>query len=98
MTAVFDHVTIRVADRAASERFSRTAPGALGVAPSSAADTPDRVQLLGDAGSFSLVAGGGRIRNAHLAFPASDRGAVEALHRAAVAARRADNGAPGERP
>jgi hypothetical protein len=44
------------------------------------------------------VAGGGRIRNAHLAFPASDGGAVEALHRAAVAARRADNGAPGERP
>ena len=52
---MFDHVTIRVSDRAASELFYST-------------------------------------------FPVDDDEAVDAFHRAAVAAGFRDNGPPGERP
>jgi catechol 2,3-dioxygenase-like lactoylglutathione lyase family enzyme len=40
VVAVFDHVTIRASDRAASERFYTTVLGTLGVEPTHAGD-PD---------------------------------------------------------
>jgi catechol 2,3-dioxygenase-like lactoylglutathione lyase family enzyme len=50
---VFDHVTIRVSDRAASERFYTTLLRTLDVEPSYAG----RAQFRFDDGSFSLVSG-----------------------------------------
>jgi catechol 2,3-dioxygenase-like lactoylglutathione lyase family enzyme len=41
VVAVFDHVTIRVPDRAASERFYTTVLGTLGVGPTYAGVDPD---------------------------------------------------------
>ena len=90
-----DHLWIRVADVAAAKAFYATIAPHAGLRLGD--DTPDRVQFLGDAGSFSLVAGE-PTGHAHLAFPAADRAAVAAFHRAAVAAGYTDNGGPGERP
>ena len=47
--------------------------------------------------SFTLLEGP-PTENLHLAFSAADDAAVDAFHRAAVAAGYRDNGAPGERP
>jgi catechol 2,3-dioxygenase-like lactoylglutathione lyase family enzyme len=85
---------MRVADVAASKRFYEA------VAPYGrfrlGADTPERAQFLGGAGSFSVVAGEPS-RNVHMAFPASDNDTVDAFHRALTEAGYADNGGPGER-
>ena len=48
-------------------------------------------------GSFSVV-DGTPTEHLHMAFPASDRAAVDAFHRTATGAGYRDNGAPGERP
>lgn len=94
-----DHVWLRVADVAASRRFYDA------VAPHApirrATDTDERVSYVRDGdggGTFSLVAGGARTEDAHLAFVAPDRATVDAFHAAALAAGHADDGAPGPRP
>jgi catechol 2,3-dioxygenase-like lactoylglutathione lyase family enzyme len=88
---VFDHVTMRASDRAASERFYRTVLDTLGVEPTH--DGDDFVEWEND---FSLVAGP-PTEHVHLAFAARDNATVDAFHRAATAAGYRDNGAPGER-
>lgn len=92
---VVDHLWIRVADVAASRRFYETIAPHAGFRVKH--DAPERVQLAGASGSFSIVAGT-PTENVHLAFPARENATVEAFHRAATAAGYADNGAPGERP
>jgi len=90
-----DHLWILVADVGAAKRFYET------VAPHAGfrlgADTPERVQLVGATGSFSVVLGP-PTEHVHLALPASENATVDAFHRAATAAGYRDNGAPGERP
>jgi catechol 2,3-dioxygenase-like lactoylglutathione lyase family enzyme len=90
-----DHLWIRVADRAAAQRFYET------IAPYAGfelrADEPQRAQFVGEGGSFSLVAGT-PAEHVHLAFPARENATVDAFHRAAIEAGYRDNGAPGERP
>lgn len=88
-----DHLWLRVADVEASTRFYETiaAPAGLRVKPVDAG----RTQILGDEGSFSVVAGE-PTENVHLAFPARDRATVDAFHRAAVEAGYRSNGEPGE--
>jgi len=91
-----DHLWLRVRDPAASKRFYATiAPHAglrIGV------DEPDRVQLVGEDFSFSLVGDGRPLtEHVHLAFPARDDATVRAFHAAALAAGYEDNGGPGER-
>jgi len=88
---VFDHVTIRVSDRAASERFYATVLRALGVEP-----TYTRDDLVGWENDFSPVAGT-PTEHVHVAFAAGDDATVDAFHRAATDAGYHDNGAPGER-
>ena len=91
-----DHLWIRVTDVEASKRFYETiAPHAqIGVRTA----TPERVAFSGEGeGSFSVLSGGRLTENLHMAFPASDDGAVDDFHRAAVEAGYRDNGAPGER-
>jgi catechol 2,3-dioxygenase-like lactoylglutathione lyase family enzyme len=88
---VFDHVTIRVSDRAASERFYTTVLRTLGVEQ----QYSDDVFVEWD-GSFSLVPGT-PTEHVHLAFAAGGDAAVDAFHRAASEAGHRDNGGPGER-
>jgi len=84
-----------VADVQASKRFYETVAPHAGFRVN--ADTPDRVQLAGEGGSFSVVSGT-PTEHLHMAFPVADDAAVEEFHRAALAAGYRDNGAPGERP
>jgi catechol 2,3-dioxygenase-like lactoylglutathione lyase family enzyme len=90
-----DHLWIRVADLDASRQFYEAVAPHAGLRVKRAA--PDRVQVAGEAGSFSLV-GGTPTENVHLAFPAADDATVDRFHRALVASGYRDNGCPGERP
>ena len=96
LTGAIDHLWIRVTDVQASKRFYETiAPHArIGLGT----DTPERVGFNGEPGSFSVLSGDHLTENLHMAFPASDNGAVDDFHRAALAAGFRDNGGPGERP
>ena len=89
-----DHLWIRVADVAASTGFYET------IAPLTGLDVkpraPDRTQMIGDDGSFSVVLGE-PTRNVHIAFPAPDNATVDEFHRTALAAGYRDNGPPGDR-
>ena len=89
-----DHLWLRVKDVMASKRFYEL------IAPSSGfrleADTPDRAQFDGPAGSFSVVAGEPS-ENVHVAFPARDNATVDEFHRSALEAGYRDEGSPGER-
>jgi catechol 2,3-dioxygenase-like lactoylglutathione lyase family enzyme len=85
-----DHLWIRVRDLAASKRFYTTiAPHAglrIGV------DEPDRVQMVGENFSFSLIDDERPLtKHVHLAFTA------QAFHAAALARGYEDHGGPGER-
>jgi catechol 2,3-dioxygenase-like lactoylglutathione lyase family enzyme len=89
-----DHLWIRVADRAASQRFYET------IAPYAGyrlASTEGRTRFVGAGGSFTVLEDGTPSEHVHLAFPATDNATVDAFHRAAVQAGYRDNGAPGER-
>jgi catechol 2,3-dioxygenase-like lactoylglutathione lyase family enzyme len=92
---MFDHVTLRVADRAASERFYATVLETLGFAPPTGGD--DYVEWedfsLADATTERPVTTG-----LHVAFAAPSRAAVDAFWRAGTAAGHPDDGAPGPRP
>jgi len=94
-TGQIDHLWIRVADVGAARRFYETVAPHVGIEP--AGDEPDHAQFRFERGSFSLVAGT-PTAHAHLAFGVADDAAVDAFHRAALAAGHADRGAPGERP
>ncbi len=91
-----DHLWIRVRDPAAAKRFyTAIAPHAglrTGVA------TADRVQLLGESISLSMVSDERPLtEHVHLAFPAQDDATVRAFHAAALTAGYEDHGGPGER-
>jgi catechol 2,3-dioxygenase-like lactoylglutathione lyase family enzyme len=95
---LIDHIQLVVADLAASRRFYEAALGALG--SGLGGEGPDFfwadelfVSTAGSAAATGVLTG--RI---HLAFQAGDRDAVDAFHRAGLAAGGRDNGAPGERP
>jgi catechol 2,3-dioxygenase-like lactoylglutathione lyase family enzyme len=92
---VFDHVTIRVADREASELFYATVLGTLGV------DQTYNADWLVEWNDFSLspaVEGKPVTRRLHIAFAAPSRGHVDEFWRAGAQAGYRDDGAPGERP
>jgi catechol 2,3-dioxygenase-like lactoylglutathione lyase family enzyme len=91
---VIDHLWIRVADRAAAQRFYET------IAPHAGfelANANERARFVGAGGSFTLLHGT-PTEHVHLAFPASENATVDAFHRAAIEAGYRDRGAPGERP
>ena len=91
-----DHVWIRVRDPEASRRFYSTIAPHAGLRVTH--DSPDRVQLSGSDGSFSLIRDERPLtEHVHLAFPAPDDETVRAFHAAAITAGYTDNGAPGER-
>jgi catechol 2,3-dioxygenase-like lactoylglutathione lyase family enzyme len=83
-TGRVDHLWIRVADLRASKDFYETIAPHAGLGPGR--DRGSRVQYAGRPGSFSLLPGEPRTENLHMAFPAPDDRAVDALHAAALAA------------
>ena len=102
MTRLFlDHLSLPVADVHASRRFYEAALAPLAILL--AADHFEGRDAFGfgpdgEEDDFWIVAGGPTQPPLHLAFPAPDHAAVEAFHRAALAAGGRDNGAPGLRP
>jgi len=92
---VFDHVTIRVSDRAASQRFYRTVLDAIGVTP-----TNERGEYSewDDFGVAQATDDKPVTRRLHIGFAAPSREAVHAFHEAGLAAGYRDDGAPGPRP
>lgn len=91
---MFDHVTIRVADREASTRFYATVLSVLGV------ERTDGGEFV-EWSDFSLAAATPEkpvTRGLHLGFAADSRAAVDAFWQAGTAAGYRDDGAPGPRP
>jgi catechol 2,3-dioxygenase-like lactoylglutathione lyase family enzyme len=86
-SGVIDHVTIRVADRAASVRFYDTVLAVLGL-------ERDHDEW----GDFSLYQDTRTTKNLHIAFFAPTTDLVDAFHAAGVQAGYQDDGAPGARP
>ena len=92
---MFDHVTVRVSDRGASERFYDSLLEAIGI---------DRSATGGhytEWNDFSLVAASAEkpvTRGLHIGFGARSREDVDAFWRAGVEAGFESDGEPGPRP
>jgi len=92
---VFDHVTIRVSDRRASERFYIRVLGVLGI------DTTHRGEQFTEWGDFSLaeaMAWDAVTHGLHMGFGASSRARVDEFWEAGTRAGYRSDGEPGPRP
>jgi catechol 2,3-dioxygenase-like lactoylglutathione lyase family enzyme len=92
---VFDHVTIRVSDREASERFYETVLRTLGIEQTFSGEP------LAEWGDFSLAPaeeGKPVTRGLHIGFAAPSRAHVDEFWRAGTEAGHRDDGPPGRRP
>jgi len=92
---VFDHVTIRVSDRQASERFYATVLRTLGVERTG---SDEHAATWGD---FSLAAAADDkpvTRHLHVGFAAPSRQRVDSFWRVAINGGYRDDGPPGPRP
>jgi catechol 2,3-dioxygenase-like lactoylglutathione lyase family enzyme len=93
--AVFDHVTIRVTDRRASERFYDTVLAPLGI------DRTYRTGTFSEWGGFSLAAADEATpvtRRLHVGFASPSREQVDDFWRTGTEAGYPDDGRPGPRP
>jgi predicted lactoylglutathione lyase len=92
---VFDHVTIRVSDHAASARFYETVLAALGLVRGAA----DREAARWAEFAVAPADGDAAVtRRLHIGFVAGSRAQVDAFWRAGVDAGYRDDGPPGPRP
>ena len=92
---MFDHVTIRASDRAASDRFYATVLRTLGIEPT------HRGEHYTEWDDFSLSQASDAkpvTRRLHVAFVAPSRGHVDEFWRVGTDAGYRDDGAPGPRP
>ena len=92
---MFDHVTIRVSDRAASERFYLTVFAPLGIKQTSVDET------FAEWDDFSIVPADAEhpvTRGVHIGFVARSRELADEFWRAGAAAGYRDDGEPGPRP
>jgi catechol 2,3-dioxygenase-like lactoylglutathione lyase family enzyme len=90
---VFDHLTLRASDLAASERFYATVLRAIGIEQTHGDDH------LAEWDDFSLIPADDRVtRRVHVAFVAGSPALVDAFWRAGVDAGYRDDGEPGPRP
>lgn len=94
---MFDHVSLRVTDFAASRRFFTEALRPLGIGVVAGNDS---FAMMGGAGQgkFIIAKGERAAGPVHVAFAAATREQVLSFHAAALAAGGTDNGAPGPRP
>jgi catechol 2,3-dioxygenase-like lactoylglutathione lyase family enzyme len=91
---VFDHITIRVADRAAAEAFYNTVLPTLGVG-----EPWTHNQYIGWGHDFSLAHDDEPVTTGlHIAFAAASREHVDEFWRIGTQAGYGDEGAPGPRP
>jgi catechol 2,3-dioxygenase-like lactoylglutathione lyase family enzyme len=95
---LIDHLQLVVKDLAASRRFYKAVLDAVGVPIGGEGDTYFWADELFVSSADSEAALGRLTGRHHLAFQAKDRAAVEAFHKAGLAAGGSDNGPPGERP
>ena len=86
---LIDHLHLHARDLEASKRFYRAAFEVLGIAMLEEDDHFYADEIWVDQGEPATAV--------HFAFQAKDRAAVEAFHKAVLAAGGRDNGAPGER-
>ena len=95
---LIDHIHLVVADLERSKRFYTAVLGALGL--ELGGEGPDFfwADELFVSTPTSQAAAGEPTGRVHLAFQASDNAAVEAFHKAGIAAGGTDHGAPGLRP
>ena len=92
---MFDHVTIRASDRAASERFYDTVLRTLGAERTLSGD--DFTEW-GDFGLAQADGGNPVTRRLHIGFTARSREQVDEFWRVGTEAGYRDDGAPGPRP
>ncbi len=92
---LIDHVHLRVADLDRSRVFYRAVLAAIGLGD--AIREGDGYFSADELWIDAADSPHGPFSRVHLAFQATDRAAVHAFHRAALAAGGRDNGAPGER-
>src|SRR6185437_13222436 len=92
---MFDHVTIRAADRGATERFYDTVLEPLGIAKS---HTDADGAMWGDLGMYAVDGTHPATRGLHVGFVAPSREHVDRFWEAGTAAGYRDDGAPGPRP
>ncbi|HEY4202319.1 MAG TPA: VOC family protein [Devosiaceae bacterium] len=90
---LIDHVHLRAADLAASQRFYTAALAAVGLEIARTGDGWFQADEL----FVSTRDADTPPTHVHLAFQAADRATVDRFHAAALAAGGTDNGAPGER-
>jgi len=93
---MFDHIGLRVRDLAASLAFYKAALAPLGFNVIYQDKTTAGLAPEGGAALWLHSASSGS--NAHVAFAAANRIAVEGFHAAALKAGARDNGRPGLRP
>jgi catechol 2,3-dioxygenase-like lactoylglutathione lyase family enzyme len=92
---VFDHVTIRASDRAASERFYLTVLDAIGTRQTHTSEA----YAEWDDFSLTQAEDAGRVtRRLHIGFAAPSRDLVEAFWETGMSAGYRDDGEPGPRP
>ena len=92
---MFDHVTIRVTDRGASERFYESVLAELGI------DETYRTRTFSEWNDFSVTGADDAdppTRRLHVGFVAPSRDHVDAFWRAGTEAGYTDDGPPGLRP
>jgi len=94
---MYDHVGLKVSNLDASAQFYAAALKELGHAVLSRDEASVGIGAPQGAAGLWLGAGAGAVTPVHLAFTARTRSAVDAFHRAGLAARGRDNGAPGLR-
>jgi catechol 2,3-dioxygenase-like lactoylglutathione lyase family enzyme len=94
---MYDHVGLKVSSLDTSAQFYAAALKELGHAVLSRDETSVGLGAPEGAAGLWLAAGAAAVTPVHLAFTARTRSAVDAFHRAGLAARGRDNGAPGLR-
>ncbi|WP_457351586.1 VOC family protein [Roseateles sp. P5_D6] len=93
-----DHIQLVVRDLAASQRFYEAVFKVLEIPIGGTGDSFFWADELFVSTADSKAAQGDLTGRVHLAFQAKGKAAVDAFHKAALAAGGKDNGAPGERP
>jgi len=101
---MFDHIGFAVTDFARSKAFYAQALAPLGISivrevtPEQTGGGAHAAFGVGGRPFFWIGTGPALLGRLHVAFAAGERAAVDAFHRAAIAAGGTDNGVPGLRP